>query len=90
MAVLVTRPHPDYETTAQALRARGFDVLRAPMLRFEPVPFRDDADATYGAVIVTSANALRAIAPYIVDSRLLPRWGAMARSALALVTMMAP
>src|SRR6187549_3195265 len=71
MAVLVTRPHPDDETTAKALRARGFDVLRAPMLRFEPVPFRDDADATYGAVIVTSANALRAIAPYIVDSRLL-------------------
>ena len=71
MAVLVTRPHPDDETTAKALRARGFDVLRAPMLRFEPVPFRDDADATYGAVIVTSANALRAIAPNIVDSRLL-------------------
>jgi uroporphyrinogen-III synthase len=71
MAVLVTRPHPDDETTANALRARGFDVLRAPMLRFEPVPFQDDTDATYGAVIVTSANALRAIAPRIADSRLL-------------------
>ena len=71
MAVLVTRPHPDDETTAKALRARGFDVLRAPMLRFEPVPFQDDADATYGAVIVTSANALRAIAPHLAGSRLL-------------------
>ena len=71
MAVLVTRPHPDDETTAKALRARGFDVLRAPMLRFEPLPFQDDADATYGAVIVTSANALRAIAPHLADSRLL-------------------
>src|SRR6266498_3485315 len=29
MAVLVTRPHPDDETTAKALRARGFDALRA-------------------------------------------------------------
>ena len=67
MAVLVTRPHPDDETTATALRARGFDVLRAPMLRFEPVPFQDDADATYGAVIVTSANALRAIAPHLAE-----------------------
>ena len=56
MAVLVTRPSPDDETTAKALRARGFDVLRAPMLRFEPVPFQDEADATYGAVIVTSAT----------------------------------
>ena len=68
MAVLVTRPHPDDEATASALRARGFEVLRAPMLRFEPVPFHDDADARYGAIIVTSANALRAIVPH---SRLL-------------------
>lgn len=70
MAVLVTRPHPDDEATAAALRDRGFDVLRAPMLRFEPVPFQDDADARYGAVIVTSANALRAIAPHLAGSRL--------------------
>jgi len=71
MAVLVTRPHPDDETTAAALRARGFEVLRAPMLRFEPVAFHDDEDARYGAVIVTSANALRGIAPYLKGSRLL-------------------
>jgi len=71
MAVLVTRPHPDDEATATALRARGFEVLRAPMLRFEPVPFHDDADARYGAIIVTSANALRAIASHLADSRLL-------------------
>ena len=71
MAILVTRPHPDDEATATALRARGFAVLRAPMLRFEAVPFHDDADARYGAIIVTSANALRAIAPHLADSRLL-------------------
>ena len=64
MAVLVTRPHPDDETTAMALRGRGFEVLRAPILRFEPVAFQDEPDARYGAVIVTSANALRgAISP---------------------------
>jgi len=71
MAVLVTRPRPDDEATASALRARGFEVLRAPMLRFEPVPFHDDADARYGAIIVTSANALRAIMPHLAGSRLL-------------------
>ena len=59
MAVLVTRPHPDDEATAAALRARGFEALLAPMLRFEPVAFQDDLDARYGAVVVTSANALR-------------------------------
>jgi uroporphyrinogen-III synthase len=70
MAVLVTRPHPDDETTASALRSRGFEVLCAPMLRFEPVMFRDDEDSLYGAVIVTSANALRAIASQLAGSRL--------------------
>jgi uroporphyrinogen-III synthase len=71
MAVLVTRPHPDDEATAVALRAKGFEVLLAPMLRFEPVAFHDDTDARYGAVIVTSANALRGIEPHLAGSRLL-------------------
>lgn len=61
MAVLVTRPHPDDEATATALRSRGFEVLLAPALRFEPVAFHDDLDARYGAVIVSSANALRGL-----------------------------
>ena len=69
MAVLVTRPHPDDEATAAALRAKGFEVMLAPMLRFEPVAFHDDAEARYGAVIVTSANALRGIAPHLQGSR---------------------
>lgn len=71
MAVLVTRPSPDDETTAAGLRARGFEVVRAPMLRFEPVAFHDDIDAHYGAVIVTSANALRSIEAHLAGSRLL-------------------
>jgi len=71
MAVLVTRPHPDSQTTAAALRARGFEVLLAPMLRFEPMAFADDAEADYGAVVATSANALRAIEPQLAASRLL-------------------
>jgi uroporphyrinogen-III synthase len=59
--MLVTRPQPDNGATAAALRARGYDVLLAPMLRFEPVPFHGDPEARYGGVIVTSANALRAL-----------------------------
>jgi uroporphyrinogen-III synthase len=61
MAILVTRPQPDNEATASALRARGYEVLLAPMLRFEAVPPGDDLDARYDAVIVSSANALRAV-----------------------------
>ena len=71
MAVLVTRPHPDDEATAASLRARGFDVLRAPMLRFEPVAVHEDMNARYSAVIVTSANALRGIEPHLKGHRML-------------------
>jgi uroporphyrinogen-III synthase len=71
MAVLVTRPQPDDEATAAGLRSKGFEVLLAPMLRFEPVAFQDDQDARYGAVIVTSANALRGIEPHLAGHRLL-------------------
>src|SRR5689334_13092289 len=82
MAVLLTRPSPDSNRTAEALRARGFEVLLAPMLRFEPVPLPadlgqdtdvapdDEADRAIGAVIVTSANALRAVAPQLESSSL--------------------
>jgi uroporphyrinogen-III synthase len=71
MAVLVTRPHPDDESTASALRARGFEPMLAPMLRYEPLAFHDDTEADYGAVIVTSANALRGIDAQLAGSRLL-------------------
>ncbi|WP_257167681.1 uroporphyrinogen-III synthase [Bradyrhizobium sp. SRS-191] len=71
MAVLVTRPAPDNERTAERLRARGFDVLLAPMLRFEPVALPADAGREAAGIVVTSSNALRAIAPQLVGSGLL-------------------
>src|SRR5271170_1897759 len=71
MAVLVTRPQPDNEATAATLRARGFEVLLAPMLRFEALAFQDDADAHYHAVVVTSANALRGFERHPGGQRLL-------------------
>ena len=71
MAILVTRPHPDNEATAAALRAKGFDVLLAPMLRFEQVASQDEGQARYSAVIVTSANALRAVEGDAAIGRLL-------------------
>jgi uroporphyrinogen-III synthase len=71
MAILVTRPQPDNEATAANLRARGFDVLLAPTLRFEPVASPDDPAADYAGVIITSANALRAVEPQLAERGLL-------------------
>lgn len=61
MAILVTRPAPENERTAQALRARGYDALLSPMLRFEAIPFHGEDDAAYDGVVITSGNAIRAI-----------------------------
>lgn len=71
MTILVTRPHPDNEATAEGLRARGHVVLLAPLLKFEPVAFHHEGEAGYGAIIVTSANAIRAVAPQLQDLDLL-------------------
>jgi uroporphyrinogen-III synthase len=59
--LLVTRPHPDGERTAAALRARGHEVLTAAFLRIEAVPDAAVGAGPWGAVVVTSANAVRAI-----------------------------
>jgi len=46
-------------------------VLLAPMLRFEPIAFHDDPAARYDAIVVTSSNALRALAPQFAETHLL-------------------
>jgi uroporphyrinogen-III synthase len=60
MRLVVTRPRADSERTATALRARGHDVLVAPLMRVEPVAA--DISGGWGGVIITSANAPGAIA----------------------------
>jgi uroporphyrinogen-III synthase len=61
MRVLVTRPLPDGERTAATLRAQGHDVLLTPLMQVRPVSAV--VNGTWSAVIITSANALRALTP---------------------------
>jgi uroporphyrinogen-III synthase len=61
--LLVTRPEPDGERTAQALRVRGHAVVLAPLLRTQPIAFVLPEQA-FSAVVLTSANAARAIADH--------------------------
>jgi uroporphyrinogen-III synthase len=62
MRLLVTRPEPDNERTAAALRAGGHEVLLAPLLHIEAVPDADLGAGPFTAVLITSANAARALA----------------------------
>jgi len=61
MRLLVTRPEPDGERTAAELRARGHDVLLAPMLRVEALPDAEIGGGPWAAILLTSANGARAI-----------------------------
>jgi uroporphyrinogen-III synthase len=83
MRIAVTRPQADGERTAVALRARGHQVLLAPLMTVEPVTA--DLAGGWGAVIVTSANAPGAIASHPAFATLskLPAYAVGRRSAEA-------
>ena len=59
--VLVTRPEPENARTAAALKARGHDVLLAPLLAFEPIADAPIGAGPFAALLLTSANAVRAL-----------------------------
>jgi uroporphyrinogen-III synthase len=59
--LLVTRPDPDGERTAENLRARGHAVMTAALLRIEAVAFALTGE-TLSGVVMTSANAARCLA----------------------------
>jgi uroporphyrinogen-III synthase len=61
MRILVTRPEPDGARTAQKLRARGYDVIQAPVLRIALLDQAELGAGPWDAVAVTSANAVHAL-----------------------------
>lgn len=74
MRLLVTRPEPDATRQRNALAARGHEPVLAPLLTIEPVkdvPLH--LDGAQG-LIVTSRNALRALAshPELLAAKRLP------------------
>lgn len=83
MRVAVTRPPADAERTAKTLRALGHDVLLAPLMSVEPVAA--DLSGEWSAVVITSANALIAIArnQALAKLRMLPLFAVGQRSAAA-------
>jgi uroporphyrinogen-III synthase len=57
--LVITRPLPDGERTAAALRAHGHEVLVAPLMRVENIAA--DLSGHWTGVVITSANAVRAL-----------------------------
>jgi uroporphyrinogen-III synthase len=59
--LLITRPQPDAERTAAALRARGHVPIVAPLFNIETVGQADPAAGPWAALLLTSANGLRGL-----------------------------
>jgi uroporphyrinogen-III synthase len=74
MRLLVTRPDGDVQRTAATLGARGHQVRIAPLLEIEPIPDADVGPPPWQVLVITSANAARAIAvhPKLAELRSLP------------------
>lgn len=83
--VLVTRPQPDAERTAAALRTRGHAAVVAPLLRIEPMDDVELGGGPWAAILVTSAHAA-AIARHrrFIALKKLPVLAVGARSAQAM------
>ena len=64
MRLLLTRPEPDAQRTAAALRARGHAVVIAPLMRIEAVADAQIGAGPWAAILITSANAAHAIAAH--------------------------
>jgi len=73
MRALVTRPRADADAVARALEARGLEVMVEPLLDITPVPGATVDLNGVQAILVTSANGVRALAN-TVARRDLPVW----------------
>jgi uroporphyrinogen-III synthase len=86
--LLLTRPEPDAQRTAAALRAQGHDVIIAPLLRIAPVTDAQIGEGPWAAILITSANAAQAVAAHarVTPLRALPVFAVGRRSADAMTT----
>jgi uroporphyrinogen-III synthase len=62
--LLLTRPEPDAQRTAAVLREQGHDVVIAPVLRIVPAADAEIGTGPWAAILITSANAARAVAAH--------------------------
>jgi uroporphyrinogen-III synthase len=83
---MVTRPEPDAERTAATLRARGHNVIVAPLVRIEVTADPGIGGGPWAAILITSANAASAIARHqrLPELRRLPVFAVGDRSAEAM------
>ena len=70
--VLVLRPEPGASATVKRARERGLDAIAVPLFEVEPVAWDVPEAASYDALLLTSANAVRHGGDGLKELRALP------------------
>jgi len=72
MAVIAIRPEPGSSATVEAARAAGLAVAAFPLFEIRPLPWDAPAAASFDALLIGSANAVRHGGPGLEALRTLP------------------
>jgi uroporphyrinogen-III synthase len=72
--LLILRPQPGADDTAQRARALGLEPVVAPLFTVRSLAWRPPDPADFDAVLLTSANAAREAGPALARFTALPCW----------------
>ena len=72
--LLVLRPEPGASATVERARERGLDVLPVPLFEIEPLSWEMPHQGDFDALLLTSANAVRAAGEKLDALRGLPAY----------------
>ena len=70
--ILVLRPEPGASATVKRARERGLDAIAIPLFEVEPIAWEVPEVASYDALLLTSANAVRHGGEGLQELRALP------------------
>ncbi len=70
--IAILRPEPGNAATAARVAAAGFEPLLLPLFEHHPLPWQTPEPATYDALLLTSANAIRHGGPALAALTRLP------------------
>ncbi len=71
MKIILLRPQPGADASAQRAREAGFDPVIAPLFVIEPVAWQMP-NGSFDAILISSANAIRHIGPQLAALLSLP------------------
>lgn len=83
MKLLILRPRPGAEETAERARSLGLEPQLAPLFELRPLEWRPPDPSMFEAVMLTSANGARLAGPKLASFRHLPCYAVGEASAAA-------